>query len=120
MDELKPCPFCGGDNLQLSSHSGYRARMSPTGEIFSIRCRGCEVTFPSEYKKDLLIGKWNNRSPQDEGVSAQDKQIIIANHLNVLSKCIIAVPVPERDREANIKMRDAILNVMASSVEVVR
>ena len=44
-----------------------------------------------------------------------DKHSIIANHLNVLAECIMAVPVPERDREANIKMRDAILNVMASS-----
>tara|TARA_R110002124_G_scaffold163667_3_gene331040 strand:- start:1134 stop:1475 length:342 start_codon:yes stop_codon:yes gene_type:complete len=113
MSELKPCPFCGGDNLQLSSHCGYRARMSPTGEIFSIRCLVCSVAFPSEYKKDLLVGKWNNRSPQD-------KHTIITNHLNVLAECIKSVPVPEHGREHNIKMRDAILNVMASSVEVVR
>jgi hypothetical protein len=55
---------------------------------------------------------------QQEKIDAltQDKHAIITNHLNVLSKCIMAVPVPERDREANIKMRDAILNVMARSV----
>ena len=45
-----------------------------------------------------------------------DKHAIITNHLNVLAECIKSVPVPECDREANIKMRDAILNVMASSV----
>lgn len=55
---------------------------------------------------------------QQEKIDAltQDKHAIITNHLNVLAECIMAVPVPERDREANIKMRDAILNVMASSV----
>jgi hypothetical protein len=55
---------------------------------------------------------------QQEQIDAltQDKHTIITNHLNVLAECIKSVPVPERDREANIKMRDAILNIMASSV----
>jgi hypothetical protein len=59
---------------------------------------------------------------QQEQIDAltQDKHTIITNHLNVLAECIKSVPVPELDREANIKMRDAILNVMASSIEVVR
>ena len=109
MSESKPCPFCGGDNLQISSHRGYRARISPTGEIFTLRCHGCGVTFPSEYKKDLLVSKWNSRSPQD-------KHTIIANHLNILTECIMSVPVPEYSRDANIKMRDAILNVMAKTL----
>ncbi|WP_434927174.1 hypothetical protein [Shewanella sp. HL-SH2] len=45
-----------------------------------------------------------------------DKHSIITNHLNVLVECIKSVPVPEYGREHNIKMRDAILNVMANSV----
>jgi Lar family restriction alleviation protein len=112
MTKLKTCPFCGGDNIQLSSHTGYRARVSPTGEIFTIRCLGCGVEFPSEYGKDLLVGKWNIRS-------VQDKHAIIANHLNVLAECIKSVSVPEYGYEHNIKMRDAILNIMESSVKAV-
>lgn len=55
---------------------------------------------------------------QQENIDAltQDKHTIITNHLNVLAECILAVPVPEYGREHNIKMRDSILNVMASSV----
>ena len=45
-----------------------------------------------------------------------DKHSIITNHLNVLAECIKSVPVPEYGREHNIKMRDSILNVMASSI----
>lgn len=70
-----------------------------------------------------LIGKLTeqNKMLQEQIVHERiDKHAIITNHLNVLAECIKSVPVPEHGREHNIKMRDAILNVMASSVEGIR
>lgn len=92
MIELKPCPFCGSPQVNIVTDCGV------------VECSRCN-------SYSCYVDVWNARA---KGV--EDKKTIIENHLNVLAECIMAVPVPERDREANIKMRDAILNVMASSV----
>lgn len=59
---MLPCPFCGGEHIKMTSHKGYRARMSPTGEIWTMRCYNCGATFPNRYEKELLVSQWNKRT----------------------------------------------------------
>ncbi len=59
---MLPCPFCGGEHIKMTSHKGYQARMSPTGEVWSMCCYDCGATFPNRYKKELLVMQWNKRA----------------------------------------------------------
>lgn len=43
MVEIKPCPFCGGDDLRLNE-----AILEPTLERINITCTGCNMTFIHE------------------------------------------------------------------------
>jgi len=92
MSELKPCPFCGSPQVNIVTDCGV------------VECSRCN-------SYSCYVDVWNARA---KGV--EDKKTIIENHLNVLAECIKSVPVPEYGREHNIKMRDSILNVMASSI----
>lgn len=68
-EELKPCPFCGGEA---------RAYIDDNGEGFDfnyVTCMGCDVRFEEqtgcitgeierfsdEDSMKALVGKWNNR-----------------------------------------------------------
>jgi hypothetical protein len=84
------------------------------GDLEGVMLTGIRVIRKSE-----AVDIMNDQHEQINELT-QDKHTIITNHLNVLSECIMAVPVPEHGREHNIKMRNAILNVMASSVEAIR
>lgn len=63
MEALKPCPFCGGDRVQL-----YR---NLDGKITGLFCRGCKATvmFRIEMAVDETFGEnerkwaatWNRR-----------------------------------------------------------
>lgn len=80
---------------------------------------GVMLTGVRVIRKSEAVDIMNNQQEQIDALT-QDKQLIIANLLNVLAEHIKSVPVSERDRKANIKMRDAILNMIAHSIEVVR
>ena len=56
-EELKPCPFCGGE-LKVSEDKG-RDYDTPR---YYITCIDCGVTSTSSMFKDELINKWNQRA----------------------------------------------------------
>jgi Lar family restriction alleviation protein len=62
MSEFKPCPFCGGTDIRAESHPAHR---SSTAVVWSMCCYTCGATFPSRYRKELLIAAWNRR-PEDK------------------------------------------------------
>ena len=59
--KLKPCPFCGSENLSKGS------RMFNFGEDIHIQCMECgaKIQICMEYGWDELIKKWNRRA-EDE------------------------------------------------------
>jgi Lar family restriction alleviation protein len=71
VDDLKPCPFCGGD-AEIDTQRGYRALAN--GDIHSavaIYCMTCsadmavdprEVCAEIEAVKADLVALWNSRS----------------------------------------------------------
>ena len=65
MDELKPCPFCGGkarfvDNGEPNGSKYYFADVICTNQV----CRGCSSYLESK-TKEQAIAVWNRRA-EDE------------------------------------------------------
>ena len=57
MNELKPCPFCGGKAMIWESEGiGY----------WFIKCRKCIVQMVNEDKK-ILVSAWNTRVGDSDG-----------------------------------------------------
>lgn len=60
MAELKSCPFCGKEAIQLIDFDDY------TGEIHvAIHCRQCKVRTKYYDSLDEAIKTWNRRATDD-------------------------------------------------------
>lgn len=51
--ELKPCPFCGGDEIRLDKNE--------TGHYHAV-CTTCECSFSYDWTKEEAITAWNQRA----------------------------------------------------------
>lgn len=60
MIDLKPCPFCGGTDVNLRQHLATNMSWVSCGE--------CGLEAPSEtgWTDDIAIEYWNTRAPSDE------------------------------------------------------
>lgn len=65
MNELKPCPFCGGE-ARLKRINGYYGY---TSDAYSVECLCCGATIKkSNGYRDLtnsVISSWNRRAKDD-------------------------------------------------------
>ena len=52
MDELKPCPFCGGKPERVYKSSG---------QTTHIECTGCKAQFPKSTMSNRYDEAWNTR-----------------------------------------------------------
>ena len=56
MEELKPCPFCGGQaELRIVGIGGYKT-------AYEVRCLNCGVGTDYDEDKQSVIDVWNTRS----------------------------------------------------------
>ena len=58
MSELKPCPFCGVDDVSLGEGSG-----GNDGTVF-VECERCGITGPWKHTKAEAIDAWNQRTTE--------------------------------------------------------
>lgn len=62
VNELKPCPFCGGEAEIKSRYIGYGSIGLGAHDWFAIACNDCR-TISKEYgTKEQAIAAWNNRA----------------------------------------------------------
>lgn len=54
MDELKPCPFCGGEDIAL-------VNIRPLKDLWGIWCIDCQASFPLFNTEQKAIKAWNRR-----------------------------------------------------------
>ena len=52
VNELKPCPFCGSENIEITSYCA---------DLVFIQCDGCGATFPHFDSEKEAIKAWNGR-----------------------------------------------------------
>jgi Lar family restriction alleviation protein len=81
MDKLKPCPFCGSDNVQ----GMIGGDDSSTDAEFCVTCWDCHAFGPVSFVSlDEAVEKWNER--------ADKSQEVLGRVLEYLSVEEIAVP----------------------------
>lgn len=77
-EELKPCPFCGGEaEIDFSSVTDFGGFGHQTGWC---ECLNCGLQIDLEFNADdksinptkLLTKKWNTRGPQSDWISVDD------------------------------------------------
>jgi len=56
-DELKACPFCGGEAILSAAENNFRE-----DNKYRIFCHDCGVLTKTYYDKELAIMKWNARA----------------------------------------------------------
>lgn len=67
MEQLKPCPFCGGEAYIYS----FPVSVSTTGYAYYVKCKTCyaEYNFPQETKMEA-VADWNRRA--EDGTAKAD------------------------------------------------
>lgn len=53
-EELKPCPFCGDDDIEI-------IEISECYDEFEVQCQNCGACSDWENTKGAVIGLWNLR-----------------------------------------------------------
>ena len=56
MDKLKPCPFCGSDNMGVYEHS------YPMEHYYFVFCNECKAESGNFETKEKAILAWNRRA----------------------------------------------------------
>lgn len=68
MEELKRCPFCGGEAELIKRKSNFPY-------IHGVWCIGCKCRTSFEKSEEIAIEKWNNRKPVDDVLERLEKKI---------------------------------------------
>lgn len=56
MEDLKPCPFCGGNDTETVSLSALLEY-----DWWTVDCKDCAISGPMRWGEDAAIEAWNNR-----------------------------------------------------------
>lgn len=69
MDELKACPFCGGNDLDVRDEGP-----SFSGHRYHVACGDCWAKGPLTQEQDKAAEEWNTRPGED----AKLKEVVFA------------------------------------------
>ena len=62
MAELKPCPFCGSDDLVMSGREEYAFMTGKRMEFYRVKCDTCGAMVDNDFgDTDEAIEAWNRR-----------------------------------------------------------
>ena len=64
MDELKPCPFCGSDEIMRLCDPAQG--LDNSGPSRALSCAGCHIEAPFYDTEAEAIAAWNRRTPTPE------------------------------------------------------
>lgn len=68
-EELKPCPFCGGNAMFLTIIN--KSSHSTVGVMFKIKCMKCGTELPKSYECEMYIDQDGGiRTGKDERMKA--------------------------------------------------
>ena len=72
-NELKPCPFCGGNNLIIIDADTW-SRF----KLAAVICQECKVTTPCFYLEEEAIVWWNTRHQDPTRIDVDGNETSIA------------------------------------------
>ena len=90
--ELKPCPFCGGEELDM--------RNAGSADLFRVACVRCNLFSSSGYLPDEAARRWNTRT-QFEAARCLEIAAEVADvykRYGFSSQAVAAAAVEERIR----------------------
>lgn len=58
-NELKPCPFCGGEANLIKRK--LKTGFYPSGGTYYVHCKVCLITTQPKRKAENVIDDWNRR-----------------------------------------------------------
>lgn len=61
-EQLKPCPFCGGTDIDMDECKVLMEGVSPYWSAF---CNGCETNGPATWIESEAITAWNTRKGEE-------------------------------------------------------
>jgi Lar family restriction alleviation protein len=67
-DKLKPCPFCGGDNVDV-----FNWEVTFQGDYFKAYCKDCDFELKPQRTEEEAIKAWNTRKPMDRIVERLER-----------------------------------------------
>ena len=71
MDELKPCPHCGGEAEEI--HSSTNGLLSPRIAFYYVRCKACKATGPVDRVPQKADEAWNRRAaPENKPLTLRE------------------------------------------------
>ena len=65
MDELKPCPFCGGTDILMRDVRGMFGKSSNVRTYHYMQCRNCFSQTGYYKTKSKTIKTWNTRTSKE-------------------------------------------------------
>ena len=68
-DNLKPCPFCGGNNVGV-----FNWEVTFQGDYFKAYCEDCDFELKPQMTEEEAIKAWNTRKPMDRIVERLEKE----------------------------------------------
>jgi len=84
--ELKPCPFCGCENVEVKDMHIVRPSLVETRINVWVSCPGCHCGFHMNFTdkdenwREIFVDKWNER-PETESTAKKVKRVIsVAEH----------------------------------------
>jgi len=94
--ELKPCPFCGGEEVRTFKYS-----FAGEPDVYA-QCQNCAADGPMGDTKEMAVEKWNRRATDEnaayeraamvcEGVEITDAELHGLGHVFHGNKCAAAI-----------------------------
>lgn len=63
--ELKPCPFCGCDEVEIRRKRDYGARGADYELRYFVSCEYCGASSGLCWSEEMAINHWNRRADND-------------------------------------------------------
>lgn len=61
MSELKPCPFCGSEDIKISPPCNDAPEGDLSLDCWDVTCRYCGCSSPFAATEDEMFERWNKR-----------------------------------------------------------
>ena len=56
-NELKPCPFCGGENVEV-----FHPKYNPFIGLYQVQCYDCHFGYKQCHTEKEAVAAWNRRA----------------------------------------------------------